>query len=87
MKTFKPFSNQDDAFTIGGFTIENANDKVSLYGSLDLTRNDTGLKQAKALQSILDAVVRALEQDASPPDQPKPPAKSKPVKKVKNPFA
>lgn len=86
MKKFRPFANEADALTIGGFTVENGTEKVSLYGSLDITRDEAGLQQAKALKSVLDALVRELKagKDTSSSDSPAPPAKSR---QVKNPFA
>jgi hypothetical protein len=84
MKTFQPFADQADALTIGEFTVENGTDKVSLYGSLDVKRDKTGLQQAKALKSVLDALVQALEQDKALSVQP---TRLKKTKQVKNPFA
>ena len=82
-KKFQPFSDDSTSLTIGGFTVENGTDKVALYGSLDLTRDKNGLKQAKALKVAIDAVVKALEQDKALPDEIGP---VEPPQQVKNPF-
>ena len=38
----EPFANESDSLGIGGLTVENRTDRVSLYGSLDLTRASRG---------------------------------------------
>jgi hypothetical protein len=83
-KKFQPFSDNSTSLNIGEFTVENGTDKVALYGSLDLTRDKNGLKQAKALKVAIDAVVKALEQDKALPDESGP---VEPPQQVKNPFA
>jgi hypothetical protein len=83
-KKFQPFSDDSASLGIGEFTVENGTNKVSLYGSLDVTRDKNGLKQAKALKAAVDAIVKALQQDKELPDE------SGPVEspqQVKNPFA
>jgi len=62
-KKFQPFADDSASLSIGEFTIENGTDKVALYGSLDLSRDQSGLQQAKALKAAVDAIVKALEQD------------------------
>jgi hypothetical protein len=83
-KKFQPFSDDSASLSIGEFTVENGTYKVALYGSLDVTRDKSGLKQAKALKAAVDAIVKALEQDKALPDE------SGPIEEpqqVKNPFA
>ncbi len=83
-KKFQPFSDDSASLSIGEFTVENGTDKVALYGSLDITRDKSGLKQARALKAAVDAIVKTLEQDKTLPDE------SGPVEtpqQVKNPFA
>ena len=83
-KKFQPFSDDSASLSIGEFTIENGTDKVALYGSLDVTRDKLGLKQARALKAAVDAIVKALEQDKDLPDESPP---SETPQQVKNPFA
>lgn len=83
-KKFQPFSDDSASLSIGEFTIENGTDKVALYGSLDITRDKSGLKQAKALKAAFDAIVKALEQDEALPDESGP---TEEPQQVKNPFA
>jgi hypothetical protein len=83
-KKFHPFSDDSTSVSIGDFTVENGTDKVALYGSLDVTRDKNGLKQAKTLKAAIDAIVKALEQNVELPDE------SGPVEapqQAKNPFA
>jgi hypothetical protein len=83
-KKFQPFSDDSTSLSIGEFTVENGTDKIALYGSLDVTRDKNGLKQAKALKAAVDAIVKALEHDKALPDESGP---VEPPQQVKNPFA
>ena len=83
-KKFQPFSDDSASFSIGEFTIENGTEKVALYGSLDVMRDKNGLKQAKALKAVVDAIVKALQQDKALPDESAP---AEAPQQVKNPFA
>jgi hypothetical protein len=83
-KKFQPFSDDNASLNIGEFTIENGTDKVALYGSLDVTHDKNGLKQARALKAAVDAIVKALEQDKALPDES---GSAEPPQQVKNPFA
>ncbi|EIM30943.1 hypothetical protein [Microvirga lotononidis] len=83
-KKFQPFADDSASLNIGDFTVENGTDKVALYGSLDVTRDKAGLKNAKALKSAVDAIVKALEQDKELPDESGP---TEAPQQVKNPFA
>src|SRR3982074_444499 len=51
MSNFKPFKNEEESLIIDDLTIENRLDRVSLYGSVQLTRDKTGLQQARQLQA------------------------------------
>jgi len=78
----KPYQNEEESLVIGDLTVENQLDRVSVYGSIELTRDKAGLQQAKALKEIVDAVVTALEQEKGLPEQ----VQVKPTETVKNPF-
>lgn len=58
---FTPFADESSVLTIGEWTAENRTDRISLYGSLELTRDKAGLEKAKQLQSLINAVVSQLE--------------------------
>lgn len=80
-KTPAPFG--DASFEIEGLTVESAEDRVSLHGSLDLTRDQAGLAKARKLRDYLGALVEALESD---PHLPKVTPVDAPVLKA-NPLA
>ena len=61
---FKPFEQGDQSSAIYDLTLENQVDCVSLYGNLQITKDQAGLKTAKALQSFINDVVVALEKQS-----------------------
>jgi hypothetical protein len=83
MTTMKPYANESDSIRIGGLTVENRTDRVSVYGSIDLTRDKQGLGQARALRALMDLVITVLEADKALPAHVAPPDKPD---EVKNPF-
>ena len=56
-----PFQNESESASIGGLTIENRTDRVSIYGTLDITRDKAGQRDARALKQLVDAIVAALD--------------------------
>ncbi len=83
---FEAFADDAATLTIGGMTIENGTDRVSLSGSLDIARDRQGLDYAKALRAALDGVIAALEAEKALPARAAPPARAK-TTKAPNPFA
>ena len=82
---FEPFADDASVRSIGALSFENGTDRIVLHGSLDLTRDEAGLAQARRLRETLEAIVRALEAGDLPEavaeaPEPKP-------KTVRNPFA
>ena len=65
---FKPYINGTESHAIHDLTVENSTDCVSLYGNLQLTKDQVGLKAAKALQALLSEVVRSLESETDLPE-------------------
>lgn len=80
---FRPFAEDAGAQTFAGLSIENGTRRIALHGALDLTRDRAGLKRAKALKSLLDAVVATLEAEDLPEAVPDEPETAEPVR---NPF-
>ena len=66
---FKPFVNGTESHAIHDLTLENQEDCVSIYGNLQLTKDQAGLQAAKALQAFVNAVVSALENEAHLPEK------------------
>ncbi len=64
---FNPYKNESDCLTLGeDLNIENRVDRVSIFGSIDLTLDKEGLKAAKELKAIIDLTVAALEKESLP---------------------
>ena len=80
-KIINPFKNESDCLQIGSLTVENRVDRVSIFGSIDITRDKEGLAVARELKSVLDLTLAELE-SAELPDK----VTLKPAKTVKNPF-
>ena len=83
MTRLTPFANDAASTSIGKLTIENGTDRIALYGSIDLTRDKSGLAHAHALKALVDQVVQVLEADHALPDAVAPPTAAK---TVANPF-
>jgi len=80
--SINPFQNESETLQIGDLTIENRLDRVSFYGSLDITRDKEGLANARQLMAILGTVVKRLESEDLP-DQ----VAIKLTDSVENPFS
>lgn len=80
-KIIRPFKNESECLQIGSITVENRVDRVSIFGSIDITRDKEGLAVARELKNILDLTLAQLE-SAELPDK----VTLKPAKTVKNPF-
>jgi len=65
-KDFRPFRNEADCIQLGELTIENRVDRVSIFGSIDLTLDKEGYKAAKELKAILDLTVAGMEKTDLP---------------------
>ena len=64
---FKPYENESQTLSIGDLNVENRIDRVSLFGSLDVTKDKQGLTYALELKQLLDSIVCEL-QSADLPD-------------------
>lgn len=84
MTKLTPFADDAASTAIDKLTIENGRLRLSLYGSLDVTRDKAGLQRALALKEIVDQAVKTLTSDPALPDRLPPP--DKPAT-VRNPFA
>ena len=83
MTRLTPFTDDAASTSIGKLTIENGTDRVTLYGSIDISRDKQGLAHAHALKALLDQVVQVLEADHALPDAVAPPDAAK---TIANPF-
>lgn len=80
--TLKPFENESDSMSIDEMTVENRIDQLEIYGSLSITRDKLGLERALRLKAIVDAAVKALQDDAALLDK----VTFRPTDNVDNPF-
>jgi len=80
----KPYADDTAATSVGDMQVENGRDRIAMYGSLDLTRDQAGLALARGMLSLLESVITALEGDPALPAAV--PALKKPGK-AHNPFA
>lgn len=78
---FKPFETGNESSSIYDLMLENQVDCVSLYGNLQITKDQVGLKAAKALQQLINDVVTALEKEELPAQ-----IERKPEQEIENPF-
>lgn len=60
-KDFEPFQNESDCVQIGELTIENRVDRVSIFGSIDITLDKVGLAVARELKGIIDSTLAEME--------------------------
>ncbi len=81
-KELIPYADESTVLTIQEFTVENRLDRISLYGSLSLTKDKAGLASAKLLQGLLNSIVTTLESSNDLPDE----ISLKPVVTIANPF-
>jgi hypothetical protein len=62
---FEAYANDDDVLNIAGdaLTVTNGTTRVTVSGTLALTRDRRGLTAALALKAALDSVVEKLQAD------------------------
>jgi hypothetical protein len=82
METIDPFANESESLQLDELSIENRTDRVSLFGSIDITRDKHGLELAQRLKHLLDAIVTRLAHEDLPESIPPP----QNIDVVKNPF-
>lgn len=79
---FKPFENGTESHAIHDLTLENQSDCVSIYGNLQITKDQQGLQSAKALQAYLNEIVAHLEKQTNLPEK----IERKTEGEIENPF-
>jgi hypothetical protein len=63
-------------------TVENRMDRISIYGSLDITKDKVGLEHAILLKRLIDGTIDELKRDKQLPDH----IELKEAEIVNNPF-
>ncbi len=56
-----PFANNHQSMQIGELVIENQEDKIIIYGDIDLYLNVSGYEQAKQLHELTSKILQAFE--------------------------
>lgn len=79
---FKPFEIGTESHALHDLTLENDLDRVSIYGNLQITKDQAGLEAAKALQAYLNDIVSHLEKTENLPEK----IESLAENEVENPF-
>lgn len=79
---FKPFEHGIESHSIHDLTLENDLDRVSIYGNLQITKDQVGLDAAKALQQYLNVIVAKLEQSENLPEK----IETQSENEIENPF-
>ena len=77
-----PFANEEEVITIEELLIENRLDRISIHGSVDITKDKQGLEYAFALKRQIDTIVESLKRE----DLPERISVENVTKEVKNPF-
>ena len=80
--SFQAFKDDTASVDIGDLTFENNDQRVAIFGSINIGRDQQGLAQAKQLQTIINEMVSYLEQQELPDK-----IETFEPKTVKNPFA
>ena len=80
--TFQAFADDCGSYTLGNLTFENKADYLSVYGDIQIQRDQQGLQQLLALQQIINQAVTDLQADAALPAQ----LTAAPVNEIDNPF-
>ena len=80
--SFSAFKDDTASVDIGDLTFENNDQRVAIFGSINIGRDQQGLAQAKQLQAIINDMVSYLEQQDLPEQ-----IETFTAKIVKNPFA
>ncbi|OTG67611.1 hypothetical protein [Acinetobacter silvestris] len=79
---FKAFENGVESHAIHDLTLENQEDCVSIYGNLQITKDQHGLKAAQALQGYINEIVASLEKEQNLPEK----IERKNEGEIENPF-
>ena len=56
-----PFANNHQSMQIGDLVIENQEDKIIIYGDINLVFDESGFKQAQQLHELTSKIMLAFE--------------------------
>lgn len=81
IETIDAFENESESVNIDELVIENRFDRVSLYGSIDITKDKIGLEKIRTIKKEIDKIANKLENEDLPDE-----IEILVVKIVRNPF-
>jgi hypothetical protein len=81
MPLIQPFQNSEESASIDDLTIENGEDRIAIYGSLNITRDRQGLEYVRQLKSVLDGALKVLNSEELPEH-----VQNTPTDETDNPF-
>ncbi|KXV22024.1 MAG: hypothetical protein ABF959_07325 [Gluconobacter albidus] len=67
--SFIPFLDAGESVQIDDLTIENGEERIAVYGRLEIRRDRIGLQDIQALKAQVDAIARELEGSAHLPER------------------
>ena len=67
--TFLAFADDCSSYTLDNLTFENNADHLSVYGDMQIQRDQQGLQQLLTLQSLINQAIMALQADDTLPEQ------------------
>ena len=67
--TFQAFADDCSAYTLDNLTFENNADRLAIYGDIQIQRDQQGLQQLLALQSLINQAIMTLQADEALPEQ------------------
>lgn len=81
LTAFMPYADDSTSVHVGGLTVENQQDRIALYGNIELTHDQQGFAYAQQLKVLLDAIVQQLASESLPKQ-----IASPSIETVDNPF-
>ena len=57
----EPFMNNHESMQIGDLVIENQEDKIIIYGDINLVFDEAGFKQAQQLHELTSKIMLAFQ--------------------------
>lgn len=68
-QSFMAYENNEDFFQVDHLAIQNSLVRITISGSLELTKDSVGLEHALKLKRVVDAAIDAMRRDKNLPDQ------------------
>ena len=60
---FHSFANGTQSADLGGLTVENGEKLLTVYGDMNISRDEAGLAKARALMAVLKTAVDVMTND------------------------